>query len=113
MPRSGAPPQPSDPYYFDELAAPLARTDTDRGFQLLVTLLRQPYEKGAWDPLDEYQPGEFWKVLREADRERAVHTILAVALEEPSQRHRLLLGFGGAFEQEGGCRHPGPLCIGK
>ncbi|MDP9474302.1 MAG: ATP-binding protein [Actinomycetota bacterium] len=55
----------------DRLAASLSRRDVERGFELLELLLHRPYEYGAWDAVGP-DHGEFFGVLCEADRERAL-----------------------------------------
>lgn len=65
-------------YDFDKVAAKLAETDSERGFQLLADLLVKDQANRSWEPLKKVGALEntFWLTLLEIDRERAIRTAL-------------------------------------
>ena len=69
----------------DQLAAKLARSDAGRGFKLLEKLLTQPYDRGSWNPLDNYGQNNFWNALHEIDAERSLQVVLSLVLSDISQ----------------------------
>lgn len=77
-----------DAYDCDQLASKLAQSDTERGFRLLEKLLRQPYERECWNPIDRHEGNRFWNVLHRADRKRGLRLVLSLALDDPLQRLR-------------------------
>jgi hypothetical protein len=77
---------PNDGYRCDLLASTLAKADSERGFRLLETLLLQPYEKGAWNPIARHGEKRFWNQLLEWDRPRCLRSVLSLALKEAEAR---------------------------
>ncbi|QIN78289.1 hypothetical protein GBA65_06930 [Rubrobacter marinus] len=83
----------------DRLAAELARQNPDRGFALLEHLLRRPYRFGDWDPAGpDHQ--ELWKALCEADRQRALRTVLSLAAENRQMMFAVSMAFTGVLDQK-------------
>jgi hypothetical protein len=89
-------------YDCDKLAAKLAALDPERAFALLQNLLTQPDEKRCWNPIDRYgaHENEFWKVLRKSDHERAVRTLVSLALSDPLLDFRITWNFREVVDQE-------------
>jgi hypothetical protein len=89
-------------YSCQQLAARLAESDSERGFRLLEKLLMQPYGKQVCNPIDRYGAREnrFWKVLHEADPERAIRIVLSQALVDPVGRFRVTWDFKDVLDQE-------------
>lgn len=90
----------SDAYDCDQLASELAQSDTERGFRLLEKLLKQPYERECWNPIDRYRQKKFWDVLHRADRERGFRLVFSVALDDPLQRLRVRWNLSEVIDQE-------------
>lgn len=90
-------------YDFDNVASKLAQTDPERGFRLLEKLLKQPYERHSWNPIDRYgvRESEFWKTLHGADREKALRTMLSIALADPLKHFQITWDFRDVIDQEG------------
>lgn len=86
-----APPVSNNEVYdCDQVAAKLAQEDPERGFKLLETLLIQTEDRRSWCPIDRYTGGnEFWSVLYQADRRRALRTVFSVALRDPLYSFRV------------------------
>jgi hypothetical protein len=76
-------------YDFDLVASALAKTNTERAFALLETLLRQPYHRASWSPMDRFSGNQFWTVLWQSDRSRVLTIVLTIAAEDPLQRWRV------------------------
>ena len=76
-------------WHFDLVASKLAQADLERGFALLEKLLAQPYGVDSWSPLRRDGRSKLWKVLYAADRERAVRTVLLVALQDAAYRYQI------------------------
>ncbi|MBI2998362.1 MAG: ATP-binding protein [Deltaproteobacteria bacterium] len=93
----------TDAYDCDRLASKLAEADPERGFRLLKRLLSQPYERRAWNPIDRYGAGErqFWKALHNVDRERALRTVLSLALTDPLKHFQITWDFQDLVDQQG------------
>ena len=70
-------------YDLEALAAKLSESNIDRGFRLLEKLLRRPYDRNFWNPIDRYgvQEPKFWNVLHEADSERAIRAVVSAAAD--------------------------------
>lgn len=74
----------NEAYDCDQVASKLAQIDPERGFKLLERLLMQPEDRRSWCPIDRYVGGnDFWSVLHQSDRRRALRTVFSVALEDP------------------------------
>jgi hypothetical protein len=70
-------------YDLEAVAAKLSESNVDRGFRLLEKLLRRPYDRKSWNPVDRYgvQEPNFWSILHEVDPERAIRTVVSVAAD--------------------------------
>ena len=71
----------NDEYDCNQLAIKLAPMDIDRAFKLVNTLLRQPYNRKSWNPVDRYGAKDFWEYLHMTDRRRLLLTVLEYGLE--------------------------------
>jgi len=96
---SAPPVTPSDEYDFDRLAAKLAETDLERAFRLLEQLLALPRERGNWRPTERYREGMFWRLLRSADRARALRVVLGLAARDPNVRHDITWDLRDSIDQ--------------
>ena len=75
-------------WYFDKLAATLAKSDPDRGFKLLETLLQRDRANrdlwSQWDPVAPYGPHHFfWNTLYEKDKKRLTSLMLDLCRKDP------------------------------
>ncbi len=89
-------------YDCERLAAKLTESNIERGFRLLEKLLTQPHDRNAWNPIDRYgaRENEFWNLLHKADRERALRTILSVAMADPLKHFQITWDFRDVVDQQ-------------
>ena len=75
----------------ENLAANLVKFDTERGFRLLDSLLRQPYDRGSWLPVGEVQShnAQFWNMLHQVNAERALRAVFTAILEDAPNSYRV------------------------
>ncbi len=80
---------PRDDYSnYDSVAAYLTRIDKERGFMLLAHLLTSAEYSRSWNPLREDRH-KFWTVLLETDHDRALRTVMEIALNASENRFQI------------------------
>jgi len=87
-------------YDCDQVAASLTKKDPERGLRLLESLLRQPSERGCWEPLERHRGSEFWKSLEASLGDRALISVLSIGLADPIVRFRLTWSLSDVVDQE-------------
>jgi hypothetical protein len=77
-------------FYSDNLAARLARLDSERAFALLRTVISDERDGHRWNPLASRPQLSFWRVLSELDRARALATLLDASRSQGNARYTIL-----------------------
>jgi hypothetical protein len=91
---------PNDSYACDVLADRLAQIDPEKGLHLVRELLRMPYEKRAWRPIDRHGQNLFWNRLLEYDRKLAIREVLNLMRSDEQARFLGSWTLGDVIDQD-------------
>lgn len=96
-----------DEYKCDQIACNLVKLNIERGFilleKLLEKLLHLPYELKCWNPINSYKQREFWEVLYQADKKRAVRMVLSSGVAEISRSYIITRHIPAVVNQQADC----------
>jgi hypothetical protein len=74
-----------DIYSADVVAAALVHNDVERAFRLFALLMKQPYNRKGWEPIDHRGTRQFWYALHAADKTKLLKLVFSFDFEKPTR----------------------------